>query len=157
GCGERFPGLDLDERALRILRVGLRRRGDRCEPDGPALVARVVHDEAIVRFHRGEVSLRDRVPDARPDRLLLLEQHLDGILGRLPLQQPVAHGATISEGRARSRRWTSVKPPPPSMPADPSAPPLSREIVAGVTTFLTMSYIIVVNPAILSTPGTGLP
>ena len=34
---------------------------------------------------------------------------------------------------------------------------MSREIVAGITTFLTMSYIVVVNPAILSTPGTGLP
>ena len=34
---------------------------------------------------------------------------------------------------------------------------MQREIVAGVTTFLTMSYIVVVNPAILSTPGTGIP
>ena len=34
---------------------------------------------------------------------------------------------------------------------------MSREIVAGITTFLTMSYIVVVNPAILSTPGTGIP
>src|SRR5918993_1383364 len=34
---------------------------------------------------------------------------------------------------------------------------MSREIVAGITTFLTMSYIVVVNPAILSTPGTGMP
>ena len=32
-----------------------------------------------------------------------------------------------------------------------------REIVAGITTFLTMSYIVVVNPAILSSPGTGMP
>tara|TARA_R110002049_G_scaffold45185_2_gene132025 strand:- start:1195 stop:2460 length:1266 start_codon:yes stop_codon:yes gene_type:complete len=30
------------------------------------------------------------------------------------------------------------------------------EIIAGITTFLTMSYIIVVNPAILSTEGTGM-
>ena len=36
-------------------------------------------------------------------------------------------------------------------------PRMSREIVAGVTTFLTMSYIVLVNPAILSTPGTGIP
>ena len=34
---------------------------------------------------------------------------------------------------------------------------MSREIVAGITTFLTMSYIVVVNPAILSAPGTGIP
>ena len=31
------------------------------------------------------------------------------------------------------------------------------EIVGGVTTFVTMAYIVVVNPAILSTPGTGIP
>jgi AGZA family xanthine/uracil permease-like MFS transporter len=30
------------------------------------------------------------------------------------------------------------------------------EAIAGVTTFLTMSYIVVVNPGILSTPGTGM-
>ena len=36
-------------------------------------------------------------------------------------------------------------------------PPLRTEILAGVTTFLTMSYIVVVNPAILSTEGTGMP
>ena len=32
----------------------------------------------------------------------------------------------------------------------------AREVVAGVTTFLTMSYIVVVNPTILSSPGTGI-
>ncbi len=32
-------------------------------------------------------------------------------------------------------------------------PPLATEIVAGLTTFVTMSYIIVVNPSILSTAG----
>lgn len=34
---------------------------------------------------------------------------------------------------------------------------MAREIIAGLTTFLTMSYIVLVNPAILSTPGTGMP
>ena len=34
---------------------------------------------------------------------------------------------------------------------------MQREIVAGITTFLTMAYIVVVNPAILSSPGTGIP
>jgi AGZA family xanthine/uracil permease-like MFS transporter len=34
---------------------------------------------------------------------------------------------------------------------------MAREIIAGITTFLTMSYIVVVNPGILSTPGTGMP
>lgn len=31
-----------------------------------------------------------------------------------------------------------------------------REFVAGLTTFLTMSYIVLINPAILATDGTGL-
>ena len=31
-----------------------------------------------------------------------------------------------------------------------------KEIVGGVTTFLTMAYIVVVNPMILATPGTGM-
>ncbi len=34
---------------------------------------------------------------------------------------------------------------------------MGREVIAGITTFLTMAYIVVVNPAILSTPGTGIP
>ena len=34
---------------------------------------------------------------------------------------------------------------------------VKAEIVAGITTFLAMSYIIVVNPAILSSSGTGMP
>ena len=34
---------------------------------------------------------------------------------------------------------------------------LRREAVAGITTFFTMAYIVVVNPAILSTEGTGMP
>src|SRR5262249_59859565 len=43
-------------------------------------------------------------------------------------------------------------------PDAPTAPRSAKrnEIVGGVTTFLTMSYIIVVNPRILSTEGTGL-
>src|SRR5829696_6325710 len=35
-------------------------------------------------------------------------------------------------------------------------PNLRTEAVAGVTTFFTMAYIVVVNPAILSTEGTGM-
>ena len=34
---------------------------------------------------------------------------------------------------------------------------LYREAVAGVTTFLTMAYVIFVNPAILSADGSGIP
>lgn len=34
---------------------------------------------------------------------------------------------------------------------------LRTEIIAGLTTFMTMAYIVFVNPAILGTEGTGLP
>ena len=34
---------------------------------------------------------------------------------------------------------------------------LSGDIVGGVTTFFTMAYIVVVNPGILASPGTGMP
>jgi len=35
-------------------------------------------------------------------------------------------------------------------------PRIRTEAIAGITTFFTMSYILIVNPAILSTPGTGM-
>lgn len=34
---------------------------------------------------------------------------------------------------------------------------VTTEVIAGFTTFFTMSYIVIVNPLILSTPGTGMP
>ena len=34
---------------------------------------------------------------------------------------------------------------------------LYADVIGGVTTFFTMAYIVVVNPSILSTPGTGMP
>src|SRR5437899_10313917 len=34
---------------------------------------------------------------------------------------------------------------------------LYADVIGGVTTFFTMAYIVVVNPGILSTPGTGMP
>ena len=39
---------------------------------------------------------------------------------------------------------------------DNSKPNLRTEAIAGITTFFTMAYIVVVNPSILSTPGTGM-
>jgi adenine/guanine/hypoxanthine permease len=41
--------------------------------------------------------------------------------------------------------------------AQAAAPALYPDVVGGVTTFFTMAYIVVVNPAILSTAGTGMP
>ena len=46
--------------------------------------------------------------------------------------------------------------PPPMPRADSTDHPLSSDVVGGVTTFVTMAYIVVVNPSILATPGTGL-
>ena len=37
-----------------------------------------------------------------------------------------------------------------------SKPNIRTEAIAGVNTFFTMAYIVVVNPSILSTPGTGM-
>lgn len=44
-------------------------------------------------------------------------------------------------------------------PGRPSTerPDTRTEIIAGITTFFTMSYIVIVNPTILSTEGTGMP
>ena len=42
----------------------------------------------------------------------------------------------------------------------PGPPPdrgLYADVIGGVTTFFTMAYIVVVNPGILATPGTGMP
>jgi len=35
--------------------------------------------------------------------------------------------------------------------------PLYADIIGGLTTFVTMAYIVVVNPGILASPGTGMP
>jgi AGZA family xanthine/uracil permease-like MFS transporter len=46
----------------------------------------------------------------------------------------------------------------PNLAMEPNAPAPSvrTEAIAGITTFFTMSYIVIVNPSILSTPGTGM-
>src|SRR3954470_10496979 len=41
--------------------------------------------------------------------------------------------------------------------AEKARPALYADAIGGVTTFFTMAYIVVVNPAILSTAGTGMP
>ena len=38
----------------------------------------------------------------------------------------------------------------------PATPKIRTEAIAGITTFFTMSYIVIVNPSILATPGTGI-
>ena len=41
-------------------------------------------------------------------------------------------------------------------PTAPTPVNIRTEAIAGITTFFTMAYIVVVNPSILSTPGTGI-
>src|SRR5258708_7413052 len=52
-----------------------------------------------------------------------------------------------------------AKPPMthPDVARDRAKTALYADVVGGLTTFFTMAYIVVVNPAILSTPGTGMP
>src|SRR5437867_13350975 len=42
-------------------------------------------------------------------------------------------------------------------PHGPRDHSLYADIIGGVTTFFTMAYIVVVNPGILATAGTGMP
>lgn len=42
-------------------------------------------------------------------------------------------------------------------PDGPRDRPLSGDVIGGLTTFITMAYIVVVNPGILASPGTGMP
>jgi len=42
------------------------------------------------------------------------------------------------------------------MTSDSQRTTIRTEAIAGITTFFTMAYIVVVNPSILSTPGTGM-
>jgi AGZA family xanthine/uracil permease-like MFS transporter len=48
----------------------------------------------------------------------------------------------------------TVTTPPPSSTIP--TPTLRGDIIGGITTFFTMSYIVVVNPGILASPGTGM-
>ena len=43
------------------------------------------------------------------------------------------------------------------MPLQQPATSLKADILGGLTTFVTMASIVVVNPGILATPGTGIP
>src|SRR5687767_7457831 len=41
-------------------------------------------------------------------------------------------------------------------PAAPTPVNIRTAAIAGITTFFTLAYIVIVNPSILSTPGTGV-
>jgi xanthine/uracil/vitamin C permease (AzgA family) len=44
-----------------------------------------------------------------------------------------------------------------TQPPSPRDRDCIADVIGGVTTFFTMAYIVVVNPGILATPGTGMP
>jgi AGZA family xanthine/uracil permease-like MFS transporter len=50
-----------------------------------------------------------------------------------------------------------MREPSMTQPHSPRDRALYADVVGGVTTFFTMAYIVVVNPGILATPGTGMP
>jgi AGZA family xanthine/uracil permease-like MFS transporter len=50
-----------------------------------------------------------------------------------------------------------MREPSMTQPHPPRDRALYADVVGGVTTFFTMAYIVVVNPGILATPGTGMP
>lgn len=65
--------------------------------------------------------------------------------------------ACCSSARLDSFRFVYTSLIPSLMSATPIAKPRVRtEAIAGITTFFTMAYIVVVNPSILSTEGTGM-
>src|SRR3954470_2237646 len=54
-------------------------------------------------------------------------------------------------------RSTSMNPPTARALGGEARSAKAADVIGGVTTFFTMAYIVLVNPAILSTPGTGMP
>jgi AGZA family xanthine/uracil permease-like MFS transporter len=46
---------------------------------------------------------------------------------------------------------------PPSNQPTTNQPTVRGDVIGGITTFFTMAYIVVVNPGILASPGTGIP
>ena len=67
----------------------------------------------------------------------------------------------IARDAADGHRRARIATPPRTQHAAPTTSPrpptiLYGDIVGGITTFFTMAYIVVVNPGILASPGTGM-
>src|SRR5206468_4168053 len=72
--------------------------------------------------------------------------------GRMPISQ---RGLGRDHNPLQSKP-SSISCPRMTQPDTRRDRPLYADVVGGVTTFFTMAYIVVVNPGILSTPGTGM-
>src|ERR1051326_3248304 len=72
-------------------------------------------------------------------------------LARQMAESDARIGRVLSREREDGSMHTGV---PPSGSSDRA---LRADVIGGITTFFTMAYIVVVNPAILATAGTGMP
>src|SRR5205809_1472222 len=76
----------LSARVLRIrIGVGQRLR----DPDHRFLTTGVVVEDAVALLDGVKMLLRQRVPDAAPDRFLVLHERAESVVGRFFLHQPV--------------------------------------------------------------------
>src|SRR5205823_1939559 len=76
----------LSARVLRI-RIGV----GQClrDPDHRLLTTGVVVEDAVALLDGAKMLLRQRVPDAAPDRCLVLHERVESVVGRFFLHQPV--------------------------------------------------------------------
>src|SRR5262249_4926632 len=91
-----------------VLRIGIGAGQRLRDPDHGLLVTGVVVEDAVALLDGAKMLLRQRIPDAAPDRLLVLHERVPSVVGWFFLHQPV-HGdltraAGIRRGIARSSR-----------------------------------------------------
>src|SRR2546428_136225 len=87
--------------------AGQRPRG----PDHRLLVAGVVVEDAVALVDAAEILLRQRVPDAAPDRLLVLHERVEPVVGRFFLHEPV-HGPASRHALFGDHLYTRCTAPP---------------------------------------------
>src|SRR2546426_2440923 len=76
----------LSARVLRIrISVGQRLH----DPDHRLLITGVIVEDAVALLDGAKMLLRQRVPDAAPDRFLVLHERAESVVGRFFLHQPV--------------------------------------------------------------------
>src|SRR5207244_1682724 len=81
----------------------------------------------------------------------------------LARRMPAAPRRSTSRESGSCDRDGTMRRPPMMQPTQTASPGVASDravyadVIGGVTTFFTMAYIVVVNPSILATPGTGMP
>src|SRR5206468_4791759 len=89
-----------DVLAARVFRIRISGGERRRDPDDRLLVARVVVEDAVALLNGAKMPLRQRVPDATPDRLLVLRERVPAVVGRLFLHQPVHDRPRVTSASA---------------------------------------------------------